>query len=165
MPAFRSYLLLILFIAGCASNPAHIDTGVDTCCSSAAYKSFDVQVKDVPAFLGPVMVSNFSVAFANKGMQPVQSTGDLHVILSYQQIDIDEPDTANGFNEKIEPGKPVRFIARINIEMHDARTGKIVWAGHIQRLHYAPPGAFMHTGKASMALLDAFTRVLKGYPG
>lgn len=160
----RLCLLALLLVAGCATNNARIDTAVTTCCSSPDYKTFDVTAKQLPAFLGPLMVSNFSVAFANRGMQPVEHGGDLHVTLLYKQVTLTQNKTRDDFEEKISTGDTMRFIARIIVEIRDAKTGKLVWAGHIQRLHDVAPGDYMHTGKASEALYEAFTEVLKRYP-
>jgi hypothetical protein len=164
--SLRYFAATLLLVAGCATDHARIDTATTTCCSSPQYKTFFVKAESIPAFLGPLMVSNFSVAFANIGMQPVEEDADLNVVLRYEQQDLDRARRPrDNFEGKISSGDTTRFMARIVVEMHDAKTGKIVWSGHIQRLHDVGPGDYMHTGKASMAIFDAFVKLLKNYPG
>lgn len=157
-------ICLIAWLAGCASNTSEIDIAVVECCPPDKYETFSVVPQDIPAFLGPLMVSNFSVAFANHGMQPVPSEGDLMVVLRYEQVNL-SPDRSRGdFEERIGTGDSMRFIARIAIEMRDPETEAIVWSGHIQRLHDVGAGDWMHTGNASQAILQRFTDVLAEYP-
>ncbi len=158
-------LVLVLILTACTSNPSGIGTHVISCCANRSYETFDVTAVDIPAFLGPLMVSNFSVAFAGRGMQPVSDGGDLNVILRFEQVDLARPEIRDDFDERISPGGEVRFIARIIIDMKDAKTGETVWSGSIQRTHDISPGEYMHTGRASVALLDAFSALLMDYPG
>ena len=61
-------------------------------------------------------------------------------------------------------GDSQRFVAKIITEIHETGANKLVWSGQLQRIHDVAPGEYMHTGKASVALLEAFTRVLKDFP-
>ncbi|MEX2365157.1 MAG: hypothetical protein WD601_01030 [Pseudohongiellaceae bacterium] len=144
-------------------NNSRIDTAVTHCCGDGGQKTFTVHAEDIPAFLGPLMVSNFSVAFANLGMQPVQEDGDLEVELRYEQDNLSRDRKRDDFDEAIATGDSMRFFARIAIDVRDATTGNLVWSGQIQRLHTVGPGDYMHTGPASIAIFEAFTRVLQGY--
>ena len=155
----------LLLVAGCATDHTRVDTATTTCCATTQYKTFFVKAEHIPAFLGPLMVSNFSVAFANIGMQPVEQDADLNVVLRYEQLNLEPSGRRDNFEGRIASGDTTRFIARIIVEMHDAKSGKIVWSGHIQRLHDVGPGDYMHTGKASVAIFDAFAKLLKNYPG
>lgn len=47
----------------------------------------------------------------------------------------------------------------------DASSGKMVWSGSIQRTHTVSPGEFMHTDRASIALLDSFMELLVEFTG
>ena len=152
----------MLALAGCMST--RIDTAVTHCCATGNYKTFSVRAENMPAFLGPLMVSNFSVAFANAGVEPVDDHGDLRVVLEFRQIDLTPHKHPDDFNETLGVGNATRFIARVNVKMYDASTGKLVWSGHIQRVHDVAPGDYMHTGPASVAIFQAFTRLLKHYP-
>jgi hypothetical protein len=159
------YFLVFLLLSACAADNTRIDTATTSCCPQNHYETFSVTAENIPAFLGPLMVSNFSVAFANRGMQPVIEGGDLNVVLRYEQTNLSRVDEdRDDFEERIATGQTTRFIARIVIEMYDSKTDKIVWSGHVQRLHDVGPGDYMHTGNASIALYDAFTEVLKNYP-
>jgi hypothetical protein len=140
-----------------------MDTAVLSCCIDEEYKTFSVHANEIPAFLGPLIVSNFSVAFSNHGMQPVEQAGDLVAELRYEQIDLTEDRERDDFDERIATGDAERFIARIAIEIKDTDDGKVVWSGHVQRLHDVGPGEWMHTGVASIAIFEAFTEVLEGY--
>ncbi|MCB1647225.1 MAG: hypothetical protein KDI36_17315 [Pseudomonadales bacterium] len=165
MKNILTILMLSLLAASCTTSPSGIGTHVNTCCPSASYESFTVTTTDIPAFLGPLMQSNFSVAFANHGLQPVTEEGDLAVELKYVQENLSVPVEGDTFDEHIASGDSLRFVARIVINIREKDSDDIIWSGHIQRIHDVGPGEYMHTGVASIALLDAFTEVLKGFPG
>lgn len=158
-------LVACLILASCASQPGKIGVSTDACCANDSYQTFTVTPHQIPAFLGPLMVSNFSVALAAKGLQPVETDGDLKINLRYEQDDLDRTPPPDGFDGRTEPGDGADFIARIVVEMFDANSGELVWSGSIQRLHHVSPGEYMHTGRASIALFDAFMEMLEHYPG
>jgi hypothetical protein len=133
----------------------------------------------MPAFLGPVTVSNFSVALAAHGLKPEsppigplpgnepaarKTLTDLFVELIYVQDNLTLDVRRDDFAEHIAPGDSLRFVAKVIIKVRDVDTHQVVWEGQVQRLHDVGAGEFMHTGKASIALLDAFTRVLVDFP-
>lgn len=158
-------LFLVLTLAGCASTPGQIDTRVSDCCGDGAYETFEVKAERIPAFLGPLVVSNFSVAMAQHGYQPVEEKGDLVAILRYEQINLsDTEDRADAFAEPLGMDAEQRFIARIAIDLQDATTGESVFTGYVQRLHDIDAGEWMHTGVASRAIYLAFDEVLADLP-
>lgn len=173
-----------LFLFACSSNPSGVGTRVKLCCPTATYQSFMVTTRDMPAFLGPIMTSNFSVALASYGLTPIAplvdllspdrptSDGsistdsvpaDLTVELSYEQENLSPDSERDNFAEHLATGDAQRFVAKIMIEIRDNSTNEVVWAGQIQRIHDVGPGEYMHTGKASIPLLDAFTQVLEAF--
>ncbi|MDA1299541.1 MAG: DUF4136 domain-containing protein [Proteobacteria bacterium] len=156
------FLFGLIALAGCASNS--VVSHMDTCCPGSDTRTFSVSADGIPAFLGPIMVSNFSVALASRGFQPVDDGGDLLVTLRYEQEDLTDDRTRSNFDERISPGGDVRFVARMVIEMVDTSTGKLVFRGNIHRVHDVSPGEFMHVGRASMALLEAFDKALAPIP-
>ena len=156
-----------LWLGGCSSLQSDIGTRVITCCPTADYDSFTISTADMPAFLGPIMVSNFSVALASHGLQPVDEhagPADLTVVMRYEQENLSLDRTTDDFEERIAMGDSQRFVAKIITEIHETGANKLVWSGQLQRIHDVAPGEYMHTGKASVALLEAFTRVLKDFP-
>ncbi len=155
-------LIGLITLAGCASNS--VVSHMDTCCPGADARTFSVNADRIPVFLGPIMVSNFSVALASRGYQPVDEGGDLLVTLRYEQEDLTEDRTRSNFDERISPGGDVRFLARMVIEFKDSKTNKVVFRGNIHRVHGVSPGEFMHVGRASMALLEAFDKALAPIP-
>lgn len=163
-PVCLPLVLMTLLGLGACSTTSRIDTTVTRCCSTNEYTTFAVKPENIPAFLGPLMLSNFSVAFANKGMQPVTADADLNVTLRYEQSNLSQEEPHDDFDERITTGDSMRFIARIVIDMRDATTNDLVWSGHVQRLHNVGPGDYMHTGPASISIYEAFTDVLKDYP-
>jgi uncharacterized protein YoaH (UPF0181 family) len=88
---------------------------------------------------------------------------DLTVELSYEQENLSVDNKRDSFAEHVATGDALRFVAKIMIEIRDNSTNEVVWAGQIQRIHDVGPGEYMHTGKASMPLLDAFTQVLEDF--
>lgn len=159
----RVFTLLVTFLllVSCASD--RIDTAVNQCCVDDKYETFTVRSENIPAFLGPLMVSNFSVAMANQGLQPVTDNGDLVATLRYEQDTLSEQQPKDDFDEPMAMGTGQRFIARIAIEVRDARTDEIVYSGQVQRLHDVAAGEWMHTGRASQAILTAFDEVLANF--
>ncbi len=155
---------LLLFLFACASQSSGIGSSVTICCLEKAGQSFEVKTKDMPVFLRPLMVNNFSVAMANKGFQPVDADADLRVVLYYEQIDLTNNSAADDFEEHLSPGGDVSFIARIGVDIFAASNKKPAWSGSIQRVHHVSPGEFMHTGPAAVALLGAFEELLADLP-
>lgn len=157
-------LTMLVLLGGCATDNSRIDTIVTRCCDTGSIpRTFTVTARDIPAFLGPLMVSNFSVAFANIGMQPVEQDPELLVTLRYEQINLAAEQQRDDFAERVGAGDAERFYARIIIEVKDAASASLLWSAHVQRLHDVGPGDYMHTGVASIAIYEAFTQVLEGY--
>ena len=159
------FLTILLVLNGCATNSSGIGSSMTHCCADPEDKSFTVVPVNIPAFLGPLMVSNLSVAFAGKGLQPVLENADLMITLRFEQINLGQPQQKDDFDEHLSPGGEVRFIAKMVVEVRKTDSDKIVWSGHIQRTHTISPGEYMHTGNASVALLEAFNNLLIDYPG
>ena len=98
------------------------------------------------------MVSNFSVALASHGLQPVDEhagPADLTVVMRYEQENLSLDRTTDDFEERIAMGDSQRFVAKIITEIHETGANKLVWSGQLQRIHDVAPGEYMHTGKAS----------------
>lgn len=173
-------LLIVSGLGGCASERSGIGVAVTQCCVNDAsaetrsdgasssqdvtvYETFVVMAEEIPAFLGPLMVSNFSVALSHHGLQPVVSEPDLVVTLRYVQNNLTRHRQRDDFEERISTGDSERFAARVAIEFRDAITKDVVWSGHIERIHDVGPGEWMHTGRASVAIYDSFVEILKDY--
>lgn len=163
MRFYLNTILGILLLAGCATAP--IDSKVVVANSAATYESFSVSTANIPAFLGPIITSNFAVAMAGKGLQPTSESNnpDLNVILRYQQIDLGIGSEDRESNDRVTIEDSLRFVARIVIEIREPGNPDIVWSGHVQRIHDVAPGEWMHTGNASVAFLDAFNTVLTDF--
>ena len=164
--------ILIGFICtlavGCATGQSSIGMSVLDCCAESPagkYTSFDVEATNMPVFLEPLMLSNFSVAFSNQGFQPQKDEADLHVVLNYQQENLATSAERDDFGGQISPGEDVRFLAKVVVSIYDNQSRILVWAGTIQRIHTVGPGEYMHTGRASVALLEAFEGLLKDFSG
>jgi hypothetical protein len=164
LPGMLLLFVVVSFAGGCAvSNLGISATGTDTD-QPVSFESFEVKAVDLPAFLGPIIVSNFSVALAERGLQPVISGGEAIAILRYIQEDLTTAQQHDDFEERIDVGSDTRFVARIAVEIRQAGSQDIAWAGSIQRLHTIRPGDYMHTGRASVAFLDSFRELLQDYP-
>lgn len=157
-------LLLVLLLMGCTTNYLGISVSGGEGSNVAELETFEVHAVDLPAFLGPILVSNFNVAMAERGMQPVMENGDAIVKLSYEQQDLETSQDHDNFDERIDQGGEARFVARVVVEMRARGSEEVLWSGSIQRLHSIRPGDYMHTGRASIALLDAFRDLLSDHP-
>lgn len=157
--------IITLFALGaCVSSSRGIDVTGGEGFAPSTLKSFHIIADQIPAFLGPISVSNFSVAMAEQGMQPVSEGGDVVATLRLEQIPMHENRARDDFDERVEEGGETRFMARIVVELRAANDDKILWQGSIQRLHTVRPGDFMHTGRASVSFLEAFRGLLDDYP-
>ncbi|MFT7246467.1 MAG: hypothetical protein ACI82A_003843 [Candidatus Azotimanducaceae bacterium] len=157
-------LITLLALGACTSISRGIDVTNGEGIAPPSLKSFHVVADQIPAFLGPIIVSNFSVAMAERGMQPVSEGGDAVATLRLEQVQMLENRTRDDFDERIEEGGETRFMARIIVEIRVAKEDKVLWQGSVQRLHTVRPGDFMHTGRASVSFLEAFRELLEDYP-
>lgn len=153
-------MVVILILAGCATVNRGITVGAGGESSLAGVRTFEVEAVNMPAFLGPIIVSNFSVAMAELGFQPVGENGDAIVILKYVQDDIGQERHRDDFDERIDQGGDLRFVARIVVDLTVKTTGTTFRMGSLQRLHTVRPGDYMHTGNASVAFLESFRGML-----
>lgn len=153
----RALLLgLVFIVAGCATDYSGITALPDDRDATGLleYRTFQLETRDLPVFLGPVIVSNFSVAMAERGYQPVTRDGDAIARVSYLQENLPH---GEGVDE-------VRFVARVRIELLDAGSLQEIFSGSIQRLHTVSAGEYMHVGDASISFLQAFRELLSGIP-
>ena len=157
-------ILALLLLSGCTNSYLGISVSPGDGGTVAPFESFEVQAEGLPAFLGPILVSNFSVAMAERGLQPVLSGGDAIARLRYVQEELNVEQDHDAFDERIDQGSDIRFVAKIVVEVTAAGSDEIFWSGSIQRLHNVRPGDYMHTGRASVALLEAFRNLLSDYP-
>jgi hypothetical protein len=157
-----TFLIVLLFLAGCASTTGDVGATVKTCCPGSQAQSFAIETRHVPPFLNKLLASNLSTVLAMKGLQPVEKEADLKVIVSYEQEDLAIAVRQNDFDERVSEGGDVRFVAKIVVQMRDPM-GELVFDGSVQRIHEVSPGEFMHTGVASVAIFEAFQAMLADY--
>ena len=153
-------VVAVLILAGCTSVNRGITIGAGGESSLAGVRTFEVKAVNMPAFLGPIVASNFSVAMAERGFQPVGENGDAIVILKFEQEDIDQERRRDDFDERIDQGGDIRFIARVVVDLTVKSTDSTIRLGSLQRMHTVRPGDYMHTGNASIALLESFRGML-----
>lgn len=158
-------LFSLLTLMACQSDTSGIGYDLGKCCASSEYKTFSTMTDNMPEFLKPLMVSNFQAAFSAMGMSPVNGQGSLKVTLRYEQDNMSVDTPLDDFEGHLEPGGKMRYLAKVWVEMLDVTTKKIVWSGSIQRIHDVDAGEYMHAGKASIFLREAFERLLRNYPG
>lgn len=151
---------LACLLAACQSNTGGIGVSVTHCCPEAVYRTFFSEIRDMPAFLEPLVKVNFDAAFAARGMVLDENHSDLRAVLRYEQEDLPRPSPPDEFEGQISPGGNVRYIARVRVDLFDTSTGEKVWAGSVQRIHDVDPGEYMHSGPASRAIFEAFVRLL-----
>ncbi|MFT6117919.1 MAG: hypothetical protein ACJARY_003543 [Candidatus Azotimanducaceae bacterium] len=95
----------------------------------------------MPAFLGPIMISNFSVALANHGLTPAippvallptnkpaasRALTDLPVAVTYAQDNLSEDTERDDFAEHSAVGDSLRFVAKIISEIREIVTHQVV---------------------------------------
>ncbi len=154
------YVVVAMILAGCATVNQGITVGAGDEASLKSVRTFEVSAVDMPAFLGPIIASNFSVAMAERGFQPVGENGDAVVILKFEQDDIAQERHRDDFDERIQEGGDLRFIARIVVDLTVKKTASTIRLGSLQRIHTVSHGDYMHTGNASSAFLESFREML-----
>lgn|GEM_PF-876971 len=166
-----SLMTFLAALSGCISSPGTISAVQEECCADipvGTYQNFLIDAQDIPAFLGPIIVSNFNVAMAQKGYQPKSAApSDLTVVLRFTKTHhalMLEEHSKDDFSESIGPGANVSFMAIVSIEIFDNSSTDLIWKGHVERFHDVGHGEYMHTGKASIAFYDAFLRTLGSFP-
>lgn len=157
-------MVLLATIAACGTSYSGIGATVVECCPERSYRSFHVDTEEMPAFLGPLMVSNFSVAFAAHGLEPVTGEADLRVLMRFEMDDLTPVVPHDPFGQSVSPSPETRFAARILVEISEWGTTEPIWVGKLERIHDLGRGQVMHTGRASIAILDAFTALLSDFP-
>lgn len=155
---------LLLVVTGCATSYLGISVTHGQPENSLPFRTFHVVTEDMPAFLGPIVVSNFSVAMAERGVQPVPEDGEAEVTLRLVQETRESVSGADEFDRSIDQGGEATFMARVVVEVRAAGSNEILWDGSVQRRHTIRPGDYMHVGRASAALLEAFRDLLRDYP-
>ena len=132
-------LLIPVLTAGCTALRSDIGTHVTYCCTETGLRSVEVVVSDVPAFLGPLMVSNLHVALAHKCLQPVDQNAELIATISYEQHNLGTSRERDDFEERISPGESQRFSARMVIAIRVSMTDELIWSGYVERMHDVAP--------------------------
>jgi hypothetical protein len=157
-----------LLFAACGSLPP-ISTTVDYCCRAPepGLKTFRVEFEDMPEFLKPMLRDEAAIVLDTKGLEYTE--GDAHAVLRMTYVHNLMPPEAparatDGFAEPLSPGGETRFVAEVKIEMRDAVSGELVWAGHMVRAHSVQMGSYMHDTMARSAMRDAFTTIFADYP-
>ncbi|MFT7686237.1 MAG: hypothetical protein ACI9FB_001582 [Candidatus Azotimanducaceae bacterium] len=157
-------LIALLTLSGCVSDVSNIDGNVTYCCADEKYKTFVVNSKDIPNFLVSTMMSNFERAMEDRGFQSTDENADLQIELRFEQDNLSQIRESDDFDERLGSGEGLRFIARVVVDIRSDNEDRVIWSGYIQRVHNVSPGEYMHTGKASNALLNSFAEILKSFP-
>ncbi|MBL4680990.1 MAG: hypothetical protein JKY88_09745 [Pseudomonadales bacterium] len=152
-----------VILSSCATKPSSIASTVTLCCFDGQYTSFMVTTRNIPEFLVPHIVASFNSAMSIKGFQVLPANADLLIELRYEQDNLSQIRESYDFEERTASGDSLRFLARIVIDVSVKGDNRVVWSGNVERIHNVGPGEFMHTGKASVALFDAFAKVLQDF--
>ncbi len=161
----KSLLLVVLLVLnGCTTSYLGISVTHGEAKTSLPFRTFNVVTEEMPAFLGPIVVSNFSVAMAERGVQPVSENGEAEVTLRLEQESRQSESGEDDFSGNIDQGGEATFMARIVVEVRASNSSEVLWSGSVQRPHRIRPGDYMHVGLASAALLEAFRDLLRDYP-
>lgn len=161
-------LFAVLTFAACGSLPP-ISTTVDYCCQlpTSGLKTFRVVFEDMPEFLKPMLRDEAAIVLETKGLEYTE--GDAHAVLrmSYVHNLIPPQPPTNApdeFSEPLSPGGETRFVAEVKIELRNAVSGELVWAGHMARAHAVQMGSYMHETVARSAMREAFVTLFADYP-
>jgi hypothetical protein len=161
-------LFVALAFVACGSLPP-ISTTVDYCCRAPmpGLQTFRVEFEDMPEFLKPMLRDEAAIVLDTKGLEYTE--GDAHAVLRMTYVHNLMPPEApaqatDSFAEPLSPGGETRFVAEVKIELRDAVSDELVWAGHMIRAHSVQMGSYMHDTVARSAMRDAFTTIFADYP-
>lgn len=160
--------LSLLFIAGCGVGPAiSSDVSYEYPIGANAIRSYRVEFTDMPEFLKPMLRDEASRVLATKGLSYTEGTGDAVLMMSLINRPLD-PDVAfiegDDGEAKRAVTTAVRFDARVEIEMRDSVSRDRIWSATMNRVHYAPEGAYMHEEPAREAMRSAFRSIFANFP-
>lgn len=158
----------VLLLGGCAGLPGpRVDWTAESCCADlGAYETFALTMEGLPGFLEPYFYTEVVPVMQERGLRflyasEAEMPADLVVWLAYEQVDLedardgpDEGSTVYGIAE------PVRFLARVRVELVDAESGATVASGLLARIHNAPTGGYMHEARAREAIRTAFAELV-----
>lgn len=151
---------LLMLTGGCANHPRGIDVIDGTGRIPVELQSIQIMPTQMPGFLAPMVVSSFSAALAERGLEVVSEGADGVATLRLEQEELTEARVRDDFEESVEGGNRVRFMARIVVEIRRSSESPIIWQGSVQRLHTVGPGDYMHGAPGTAALLNAFRLML-----
>jgi len=165
----RKALILCIsatILASCGSLP-QIGTDVAYCSNVNIERTstYRVEFEDTPEFLKPMLRDEASITLSTKGLEYVE--GDAHAILmmTYVNRTLESGEAAQDEAwETIAPGGGVRFIAEVKLEMKDAVSHEMIWAGSMSRVHNVYEGSYMHEAPARAAMRNAFLEMFADFP-
>jgi hypothetical protein len=136
---------------------------VSDCCVPvfSDYRSFDIRVEGSPAFLVPYITDYLAQAMVDQGLTQVAAGGDVLVTVTYDQTDLVGEVPKDQFEGHLAPGGDFRFNAAIDIMMHAAATGELIWSARLSRIHNFYVGEYMHKEKGTAAIYRALVDALK----
>lgn len=161
------FYTLLLGLSSCVGPAGQIGSNLTLCCPGdyESYQDYAIQTEEIPVFLRDYLVAEFDAAFHEKGVRRVERSADLVVTLTYNHINLStDQEEIDPFVRVESMNAEIRYIAAIEIEMREADSGDLVWAGSISRIHQVAPGEYMHEDGARMAFREAFRNVLESYP-
>ncbi|MGM0634169.1 MAG: hypothetical protein ACQETO_13495 [Pseudomonadota bacterium] len=161
-------VLSLIMLAGCAQQDfMQIGAATTLCCPGdyESYESYGVVNDNLPGFLADYVVAEFDAAFQEKGLVRNDRLNDIEVTLQYNHINLNpDQEEVDPFDEQIQPEERLRYVAQVQILMHESDTGEAVWSGQINRIHSVLPGSYMHEERARPAFREAFLEALQSYP-
>jgi hypothetical protein len=167
MPKVFIALAIALLLTACTQSGSQIGTAPRLCCPGdyARYHTYRVETENMPGFLQRYVVDTFDTVFMQKGLRRDAGGQDLHVLLRYNHINLNPEQQSIDPLVRIEAlTVELNYVAEIEIEISEAQTRKVVWAGTISRIHRVSPGEYMHEERARPEFLQAFTTVLESWP-
>lgn len=155
-------------LAACANLPA-VSSNVRYCCLPEvdAVSTYRIEFSAMPEFLKPMLRDEVSIALDQKAIRYTESEAAAVLTMTFVNTPIPpiagaEADEAWG---NIAPGGIARFNAVVEMELRNAVTRELLWAGSMSRLHSVGPGSYMHEAPARRAIRNALLVLFEGLPG
>lgn len=157
-----SVSILLVALLGCVNQSRFVDAEQTLSTLTEPPASYELEAVDVPGFMRDMIEVSLHAAMQTLGYSHRRQTqADLYISAEYEQIDV--PNVGHerdSMAEAMSMTDPRQFVARVNIEIRDAR-GKPVWQGSVQRLHSVDPGDYMHRGHAANNIAQALVDLIE----
>lgn len=154
-----------LFCLSACVTTTRMDTYVPDHCHGSAepFSTYTVSMKNVPGFIEEVVDTAIRGALDRLGLVADEEGADILVHSELEIIDRNPPrQQTDPFGETVAPNELNRFVTHLKVGITDARTGRLIWTGAMDRFHAIQGGETFHNDRAILIISQAFDDMFVG---